>query len=71
MLLEGNVNWNADEYQALSGEPLGRTKFAEVLKSHLGLCEDRRNATRPDEARAMEFVHGADGSYSTSPTSVS
>lgn len=35
-LLEGNINWNADEYQALTGQPLGRTKFAEVLSSRLG-----------------------------------
>ena len=58
MLLEGNVNWNADEYQALSGEPLGCTQIAKVLKSHLGLC--RTAAIRPDRTgQAMEFVHEA------------
>jgi hypothetical protein len=35
MLLEGNANWGADEYQALRGEPLGCTKFTEVLAAHL------------------------------------
>jgi hypothetical protein len=31
MLLEGNVNWCADEYQRLEGKPLGHTKFADIL----------------------------------------
>jgi hypothetical protein len=35
MLLEGNLNWCADEYQRLRGEPLGLTKFAEVLAGRL------------------------------------
>jgi hypothetical protein len=35
VLLEGNANWNADEYQSLTGEPLGRTKFTEVLADAL------------------------------------
>ena len=36
MLLEGNVNWCADEYQRLRGEPLGHTKFADILEGKLG-----------------------------------
>jgi hypothetical protein len=35
MLLEGNANWNADEYQLLSGRPLGDTKFADILAVRL------------------------------------
>jgi hypothetical protein len=35
MLLEGNANWSADEYQSLTGEPLGHTKFATVLAARL------------------------------------
>lgn len=35
MLLEGNANWSADEYQSLTGEPLGHTKFAEILEARL------------------------------------
>jgi hypothetical protein len=39
MLLEGNANWSADEHQSMSGEPLGRTKFATVLAARLNDCE--------------------------------
>jgi hypothetical protein len=35
MLLEGNTNWSADEYQSLSGRPLGQTKFAAILATRL------------------------------------
>jgi hypothetical protein len=35
MLLEGNGNWCVDEYQRLRGEPLGHTKFADVLAVRL------------------------------------
>jgi hypothetical protein len=35
MLLEGNVNWCADDYQRLRGEPLGYTKFADILATRL------------------------------------
>jgi hypothetical protein len=35
MLLEGNANWSADEYQSLTGKPLGHTQFAQVLATHL------------------------------------
>jgi hypothetical protein len=35
MLLEGNVNWGPGTYQWLRGEPLGHTKFAAVLATHL------------------------------------
>jgi hypothetical protein len=31
MLLEGNAHWCADEHQRLRGEPLGYTKFVEIL----------------------------------------
>ena len=35
ILLEGNANWSAGEYQRLSGEPLGHTKFPDVLATWL------------------------------------
>jgi hypothetical protein len=35
MLLEGNANWSADEYQSLTGEPLGHTMFSEILAARL------------------------------------
>jgi hypothetical protein len=35
MLLEGNTNWAADDYQRLRGEPFGYTKFAEILATRL------------------------------------
>ena len=35
VLLEGNANWMAAEYQLLSGEPLGHTRFADVLEARL------------------------------------
>jgi hypothetical protein len=35
VLLEGNANWCADEYQRLCGEPLGHTKFADILATRL------------------------------------
>ena len=35
MLLEGNGHWGASEYQRLRGEPLGYTKFAEILAMRL------------------------------------
>jgi hypothetical protein len=31
MILEGNENWSAEPYQVLRDEPLGRTKFADIL----------------------------------------
>lgn len=34
-LLEGNANWSADEYQAISGQPLGHTDFVDVLEHRL------------------------------------
>jgi hypothetical protein len=36
MLLEGNVNWDASDYQRLSGEPLCYTTFADILAARLG-----------------------------------
>jgi Sugar-transfer associated ATP-grasp len=35
MILEGNANWDAATYQTLRGEPLGYTKFAEILATRL------------------------------------
>jgi hypothetical protein len=35
MILEGNANWDAATYQTLRGEPLGHTKFANVLAAQL------------------------------------
>jgi hypothetical protein len=31
VILEGNANWDAATYQTLRGEPLGHTKFADIL----------------------------------------
>ena len=36
MILEGNTNWTAGTYQSLSGEPLGLTKFGDILATQLG-----------------------------------
>ena len=41
MILEGNTNWSAGTYQTLRGEPLGLTKFADILATQLS-----RNAPR-------------------------
>jgi hypothetical protein len=35
IVLEGNANWCADTYQTLSGNPLGCTKFADILATQL------------------------------------
>jgi Sugar-transfer associated ATP-grasp len=35
MILEGNTNWSAGIYQSLRGEPLGLTKFADILATQL------------------------------------
>jgi hypothetical protein len=35
MILEGNANWSAATHQSLRGEPLGLTKFAEILRMQL------------------------------------
>lgn len=35
VLLEGNAHWVADDYQRLSGQPLGYTKFADILSTRL------------------------------------
>jgi hypothetical protein len=35
MILEGNTNWEAATYQTLRGEPLGFTKFADILDAQL------------------------------------
>jgi len=40
VLIEGNVNWCADDYQRLRGEPLGSTKFADILSAWLHGFED-------------------------------
>lgn len=37
-LLEGNSNWTADEFQSLTGRPLGDTKFADILEARLKNC---------------------------------
>jgi hypothetical protein len=39
VLLEGNANWCADDYQRSSGQPLGHTKFAEILEARLRTLE--------------------------------
>jgi putative polysaccharide biosynthesis protein len=41
MLLEGNANWTADEYQSLTGEPLGHTQFATILATRLSASSHR------------------------------
>jgi hypothetical protein len=35
MILEGNTNWTAGTYQSLCGEPLGLTKFGDILVTQL------------------------------------
>jgi Sugar-transfer associated ATP-grasp len=35
MILEGNTNWTAGTYQSLCGEPLGLTKFGDILATQL------------------------------------
>jgi hypothetical protein len=35
VLLEGNANWCAADFQRLSGQPLGRTEFADILAARL------------------------------------
>jgi hypothetical protein len=35
MILEGNTNWTAGTYQSLCGQPLGLTKFADILAAQL------------------------------------
>jgi hypothetical protein len=35
-ILEGNINWSAGTHQTLRGEPLGLTKFADILATQLG-----------------------------------
>jgi hypothetical protein len=35
MLLEGNTDWAADDYQRISGKPLGSTKFSEILERRI------------------------------------
>ena len=35
IVLEGNTNWEAATYQTLRGEPLGYTKFADILAERL------------------------------------
>jgi hypothetical protein len=42
MILEGNTSWNAGAYQALRGEPLGFTKFADVLALQLSRVSPRK-----------------------------
>jgi hypothetical protein len=37
MILEGNANWDPATYQTLQGEPLGYTRFSNVLAAHLEL----------------------------------
>src|SRR5262249_1502247 len=39
VVLEGNTNWSPTTYQALQGEPLGLTKFADILATHLDALE--------------------------------
>ena len=35
MILEGNTNWTAGTYQSLTGEPLGLTKFGDILATQM------------------------------------
>jgi hypothetical protein len=40
MLLEGNAGWSADEYQSLTGEPLGNdAQFNKILAAALSGCQ--------------------------------
>ena len=46
MILEGNTNWGAGTYQSLRGEPLGLTKFADILATQLNSENIRSQAFR-------------------------
>jgi hypothetical protein len=35
MVLEGNENWSAGDFQSLTGRPMGSTRFAEILDLQL------------------------------------
>jgi hypothetical protein len=39
MILEGNTNWTAGTYQSLCGEPLGLTKFGDILATQLSRAQ--------------------------------
>jgi hypothetical protein len=39
MVLEGNCDWSAQAYQSLRGEPLGLTKFGDILATQLSHLE--------------------------------
>jgi hypothetical protein len=43
MILEGNANWSPTTYQMLKGEPLGLTKFADILATQLGSKRHSKN----------------------------
>jgi hypothetical protein len=47
MILEGNTNWSAGTYQSLRGEPLGLTKFADILATQL-TSENIRSVISPN-----------------------
>src|SRR5262249_24992547 len=46
-VLEGNTNWSPATYQTLQGEPLGFTKFADILATHLSPNRHLEKYPRP------------------------
>jgi hypothetical protein len=57
MILEGNINWSADDYQRLRGEPLGCTRFAEILTAHLSRADDTTLWTSEDKSRTSDSTY--------------
>jgi hypothetical protein len=60
VLLEGNANWSADEYQSLTGNPLGHTEFTTVLAARLRDYNVSRHRVRTRHALALShpFIKG-------------
>jgi hypothetical protein len=43
MILEGNIDWAADDYQRISGKPLGLTMFSKILRLPLRAAAENPN----------------------------
>jgi hypothetical protein len=46
MILEGNANWDGATYQTLRGQPLGHTRFSDILTTHF---RRRAQPRRPEK----------------------
>jgi Sugar-transfer associated ATP-grasp len=57
MLLEGNAGWSADEYQSLTGEPLGNSaQFIEILAAGLRGCQAKGENSEQQESPKHHFA---------------